>query len=100
MGVSKEFILETVTPEGAVRLIQKFGSYLSRNGQPRQAEGLCPVQDRQKSGQSHKTELRFTGEEELLFRVLQYVAEHKIPVQKIEWAEPSLESLFLEVANT
>ncbi|MBQ7434099.1 MAG: ABC transporter ATP-binding protein [Lachnospiraceae bacterium] len=100
MGVSKEFILETVTPEGAVKLVQEFGRYLSRNGQPRQAEGLCPVQDQQKSGQSHKTELRFTGEEELLFRVLQYVAEHKIPVQKIEWAEPSLESLFLEVANT
>jgi ABC-2 type transport system ATP-binding protein len=45
------------------------------------------------------TELTFVGEERLLYALLSYVGEHRIPVGKIERLEPSLESLFVEVVT-
>ena len=41
--------------------------------------------------------LIFSGGEEDFLAVLRFIAEHKISVRKAERAEPSLESLFLEV---
>ena len=41
--------------------------------------------------------LTFSGREELLFAVLGFLTEHKIPVLKVERQEPTLESMFMEV---
>ena len=43
--------------------------------------------------------LTFSGEERLLYALLSYVGEHKIPIGRIERLEPSLESLFVEVVT-
>lgn len=43
--------------------------------------------------------LVFHGREERFFAVLEYIAENKIPIQRIERIEPTLESLFLEVTK-
>ena len=43
--------------------------------------------------------LIFHGSEDQFFAIMQYIAENRIPVQKIERMEPTLESLFLEVAK-
>ena len=45
------------------------------------------------------TVLTLVGEERLLYELLSYVGEHKIPVGRIERLEPSLESLFVEVVT-
>ena len=44
-----------------------------------------------------QTQLEFSEKEHTLFEVLQYIANQKIPVLRIERMEPSLESLFMEV---
>ena len=41
--------------------------------------------------------LVFHGSEDRFFSIMQYVAENRMPVHRIERIEPSLESLFLEV---
>lgn len=43
--------------------------------------------------------LVFHGSEERFFSIMQYIAENKIPIQRIEQIEPTLESLFLEVVK-
>lgn len=43
--------------------------------------------------------LIFHGSEDRFFSIMQYIAENKIPVQRIEQIEPTLESLFLEVTK-
>lgn len=48
---------------------------------------------------SEKTTLVFHGSEERFFAVMQYIAENRISVQRIERIEPTLESLFLEVTK-
>lgn len=48
---------------------------------------------------SSKDTLVFSGGEELMFRVLGFIKERKISVQKIERLEASLESLFMEAVN-
>lgn len=46
-----------------------------------------------------RDELLFVGGEEHMHAVMTRIAEHRIPIVKIERAEPSLESVFLEVAK-
>ncbi len=41
----------------------------------------------------------FHGSEERLFAIMQYIVENRIPIQRIERIEPTLESLFLEVTK-
>lgn len=41
----------------------------------------------------------FHGGEERFFAIMQYIVENKIPIQRIERIEPTLESLFLEVTK-
>ena len=41
--------------------------------------------------------LVFRGSEERFFSIMQYVAENRMPIQRIERIEPTLETLFLEV---
>ncbi len=43
--------------------------------------------------------LVFHGDEDRFFDIMQYVSENRIPVQRIERIEPTLESLFLEVTK-
>ena len=43
--------------------------------------------------------LVFNGSEERFFEIMRYIAENRIPVQKMERMEPTLESLFLEVTK-
>lgn len=74
---SDGFIIETVQKEAADTLIKAFGD-LRRTEQ---------------------NELVFHGSEDRFFVIMQYVAENRISVQKIEQIEPTLESLFLEVTK-
>ncbi|MDE5588383.1 MAG: ABC transporter ATP-binding protein [Acetatifactor sp.] len=74
---SDGFIIETVQKEAAHTLIKAFGD-LRRTEQ---------------------NELVFHGSEDRFFAIMQYVAENRISVQKIEQREPTLESLFLEVTK-
>ncbi len=43
--------------------------------------------------------LVFHGSEDRFFAVMQYIAENRIPIQRMEQIEPTLESLFLEVTK-
>ncbi len=43
--------------------------------------------------------LVFRGDENHFFDIMQYISENKIPIQRIERIEPTLESLFLEVTK-
>jgi len=49
--------------------------------------------------QTGKASFVFSGNGDRIFELLSYITKNKISVQKIERIEPSLESLFLEVAN-
>lgn len=44
-----------------------------------------------------QTQIEFCEKEHTLFEVLQYITNQRIPVQRVERMEPSLESLFMEV---
>lgn len=72
-----EFVVKTVKTEDREYLLRTFDSV-------RQAE---------------EDSLVFSGGESKMFEVLSFITEHKIPVSKIERSEPSLESLFMEVAK-
>ena len=74
---SDEFIVETEQSEISDALIKVFGD-LRRTDQ---------------------NTLTFHGSEDDFFAVMRYVAENRIPVQRIERIEPTLESLFLEVTK-
>lgn len=41
----------------------------------------------------------FYGGEDRFFALMKYITENKIPVQRIEKSEPTLEALFLEVTK-
>ena len=71
------FIIETAQKEAADALIDAFGDLM----------------------RTEQTELVFHGSEDRIFAIMQYVAENRISVQKIEQIEPTLESLFLEVTK-
>ena len=71
------FTVETATPSAAQALQGQFPA--ARNPQ---ADTLC-----------------FTGGEDLMNAVLTYLASNQLPLRRIEWEEPSLESIFMEVAS-
>ena len=74
---SDGFIVETEQKEAADTLIKTF-------------DGLKRME---------QNALVFHGGEEQFFAIMKYIAENRIPVQKIERMEPTLESLFLEVTK-
>ena len=43
--------------------------------------------------------LCFVGDENLMNAVLSHLASNRLPLRRIEWDEPSLESVFMEVAS-
>ena len=77
MRPSDGFIIETEQKEDAAGLIKAFGGL--------RAEG--------------QNTLTFHGGRERFFSIMRYVADNRIPVQRIERIEPTLESLFLEVTK-
>ena len=48
---------------------------------------------------TEKNVLVFRGDENRFFDIMQYISKNKIPIQKIERIESTLESLFLEVTK-
>lgn len=77
MRPSDGFIVETEQKEDAASLIKAFG-------------------DLKATGQNALT---FHGGQERFYAIMRYVAENRIPIQRIERIEPTLESLFLEVTG-
>ena len=73
---TEEYLVETVQECDAIRLTERFFGC--------RREGCLVV---------------LRGEENLVFDVLHFVAEQRIPVSKVERMEPSLETLFMEVAD-
>lgn len=74
---SDGFIIETLREQDAGMLMEEFGS-LRLTGQ---------------------NTFVYHGGEDGYFSIMQYIAENKIPVQRMERIEPTLESLFLEVTK-
>ena len=74
----EEYLLETERIDGASLLVQAF-------------PGMQQVQANQ---------LIFDANTYSTFDVMQFVAEHRIPILKLERVEPTLESLFMEVTGT
>jgi ABC-2 type transport system ATP-binding protein len=74
----EEYLIETQNP-GDMRLL------------------LETFPDMQKMGEH---QLTFCGSECGIFEVLRFVAEHRMPLLRVERAEPTLESLFMEVTRT
>lgn len=77
MRPSDGFFVETEQRKDADMLIKEFDN-LKRTGQ---------------------NTLVFQDSEDNFFAVMQYIAERKVPVQRIERIEPTLEALFLEVTK-
>ena len=74
---SDGFVIETDKKEAADMLIKAFGDLKH----------------------TEHNALVFNGSEERFFDIMQYIAENRIPVQRMERMEPTLESLFLEVTK-
>lgn len=74
---SDGFIIETKQKEDAETLVKVFGDFQY----------------------TEQNTLVFYGSENSFFTIMQYVAENRIPVQRMERIEPTLESLFLEVTK-
>lgn len=74
---SDEFIVETEQREDAEKLEKAFDGFK----------------------RTEQNALIFNGGEDRFFAIMRYIAENRIPVQKMERVEPTLESLFLEVAG-
>lgn len=72
---TQEFIVETIKAEDIKCLSSAF----------------------ENARQIEKDTLIFSGGHSKMFEVLTFITEHKIPISKIERAEPSLETLFMEV---
>lgn len=71
-----EFIVETIKTEDAKCLSRTF-------------DNIRKIE---------KSTLIFSGDQSKMFEVLAFITEHKISVSKIERVEPSLETLFMEIA--
>lgn len=78
---TKEYLLETEQPEDTQKLMRAFSSCVKT--------ASCSQAD----------QLLFQGDENTLFDLLRFVTDQKIPVLKVERLEPTLESLFMEVAK-
>jgi len=72
---TEEYLIETISEEDAKKLCDRF-------------DFLKPAA---------KAQVSFSGSEEVLFQVMSFLTEQKIPVLKLERQEPSLESMFMEV---
>ncbi|MBQ9692122.1 MAG: ABC transporter ATP-binding protein [Clostridia bacterium] len=76
MGRAEGFTVETIAPANADMLVSAF----------------------EKARKSAKDTVVFSGGDGEMFAVMNYITENKIQIARIDRAEPSIESLFLEVA--
>ena len=83
---SDGFIIETLREQDAGTLMEKFGS-------------LRPTEQNTFLRLAEQNVLVFHGGEDEYFAIIRYIAENKIPIQRMERIEPTLESLFLEVTK-
>lgn len=74
---------------------RSFDGFIIEIGQKGAADALIKAFGDLK--RTKQNALIFHGSEDRFFSIMQYIAENKIPVQRIEQIEPTLESLFLEV---
>ncbi|MBE6607661.1 MAG: ABC transporter ATP-binding protein [Ruminococcaceae bacterium] len=74
---SEEFLIEAAAPEGAKLIAEKFGSAQIKEN----------------------NSIILSGDEKRVFEILSFISCEKIPVNKFEKIEPSLESLFMEVIS-
>lgn len=74
---TEEFVVETMGEEGVNALLQVFAD----------------------ARHTQRNVLVFRGDQDRMYEVLRHVSRNRIPVQKIERVEPTLEVLFLEVAQ-
>lgn len=72
-----EFVIEFIKEEDGEKVLETFD----------------------KVRQKDKNSLIFQGGEDRMLELMRYVADSQIPVSKIERIEPSMETLFLEVAS-
>lgn len=80
-----------------LRSKRSFDEFLIEPSKKEDAETLVKAFDGLRHAKQNA--LVFHGGEERLFTVMQYITEHRIPMQRIERIEPTLESLFLEVTK-
>lgn len=73
---TEEFSVEIINERDKKQLLQRFSD----------------------ASAAEKDTLVFAGGENRMFEILSFIAEHQISVRRIERVEPSLESLFMEVA--
>lgn len=82
---SDEFIVELEQRKDAEALCRAFGELMPESSIPGE--------------QNTRDCLVLRGGEMRLFSVMQYIAENRIPLRRVERVEPTLESLFLEVTK-
>lgn len=73
---TEEFLVETVDEDDIKKFLQKF----------------------ENARVTGKDTIVFSGGESRMFEIMSFIAEQKIMVRKVERIEPSLETLFMEVA--
>ena len=74
---SEKFVVEAPKKEDQEKLLQMFG----------------------KSCQKEQDLILFQGDQQRMFAVLEYITKNQITVQRVKRMEPSLEALFMEVAD-
>lgn len=75
LKVAREFTVEASDPSGAEAIAAEFPMAIREGGE----------------------RLKFVGDDEIMSRVISFIASKGIAITKIERLEPSLESLFMEV---
>ncbi len=88
-------VMEGTIPQ--LRSKRASDGFLVETEEKEDAEALSKAFGDLKRGEQNA--LVFHGSEDRFSAVMQYIAEHRIPVQRIERIEPTLESLFLEVTK-
>ena len=89
-----------ITMQGTIaelRSMRASDGYMIETAQKEAADTLLKVFDDLQL--TEQNTLVFHGSEERFFSVMRYIAENRIPVQRMEHMEPTLESLFLEVTK-
>lgn len=80
-----------------LRNIRASDGFIIETGQEEVADTL--IKEFSELRHTEQNVLVFHGDGNHFFDIMRYVAENKIPVQRIERIEPTLESLFLEVTK-
>lgn len=88
-----------IAMQGAVSQIRSLGAAQGFFVEPARAADALQLMQAFPNSRRQENAVVFSGGEEQQFAVLTYLAEHRLPVEKLERIEPTLESLFLEVTQ-